>query len=191
MAANHRNKILNQAAVLKHFGHPSTALEQMAKQVLSGDTKNMEGQAAARYWDKILEPYDTTRGRYEGTPNNFLNYGYAILRTTIARSLVGSGLLPVLGIHHRNKYNAYCLADDIMEPYRPIIDRYIFEYLIENQYEPDDLGSEEKRYILNLCHLDIEIEGKRSPLMVATQRTTASLMKCFMGESRKIAYPIL
>jgi CRISP-associated protein Cas1 len=184
-------KILNQAAVLKHFGHHSTALEQMATQVLSGDTKNMEGQAAARYWDKMLEPYDTTRGRYEGTPNNFLNYGYAILRATIARSLVGSGLLPVLGIHHRNKYNAYCLADDIMEPYRPIVDRYIFDYLIENQYKPDYLGIEEKRYILNLCQLDIEIEGKKSPLMVATQRTTASLMKCFMGESRKIAYPIL
>jgi CRISP-associated protein Cas1 len=184
-------KILNQAAVLKYFKYPHQDLVHMATQVLSGDTANMEGRAAAKYWGKMLEQYDTTRGQFEGTPNNFLNYAYAILRATVARNLVASGLLPVLGIHHRNKYNAYCLADDIMEPYRPIIDQYIFEYLENQKVIPDELGKEEKSYILNLLNLDVIIEGKKSPLMIAVQRTTSSLMKCFMGETRKINYPIL
>lgn len=183
-------KILNQAAVLKHFGYPHQDLINMASQVLSGDTGNMEGRAAAKYWDKMLEQFDTTRGRFDGPPNNFLNYAYAILRATVARNLVGSGLMTVLGIHHRNKYNAYCLADDIMEPYRPIIDQHIFEYIVLQQFLPDELGKAEKAHILDLVNIDVEIEGKKSPLMVGVQRTTASLMKCFMGESRKISYPI-
>ncbi|MBK9933267.1 MAG: type II CRISPR-associated endonuclease Cas1 [Cytophagaceae bacterium] len=182
-------KIQNQAAVLKQFNLPFTDLEFMATQVKSGDTGNMEGRAAAKYWDKLLKPFETTRGQFEGPPNNFLNYGYAILRATIARSLVSSGLIPVLGIHHRNKYNAYCLADDIMEPYRPIVDAYLFQYIYDNEFLPDILGQEEKKHILNLVNIDISIDGRKSPLMIATQRTTASLMKCFMGESRKISYP--
>lgn len=184
-------KILNQAAVLKHFKYPHKDLENMATQVLSGDTANMEGEAAAKYWNKMLEPYDTPRGQHEGSPNHFLNYAYAILRATVARSLVGSGLLLVLGIHHRNKYNAYCLADDIMEPYRPIIDQYIFEYLNTLEIIPETLGRTEKQHILNLLHIDIIIEGKKSPLMVGMQRTTSSLMRCFMGETRKILYPVI
>ena len=184
-------KILNQAAVLRHFRYPHQDLLHMSSQVLSGDTANMEGRAAAKYWDKMLEQFDTTRGRFDGPPNNFLNYAYAILRATVARNLVGSGLLPVLGIHHRNKYNAYCLADDIMEPYRPIIDQHIFEFINLQQFLPEELGKAEKAHILDLVNIDVEIEGKKSPLMVGVQRTTASLMKCFMGESRKISYPIL
>ncbi|MCF8325124.1 MAG: type II CRISPR-associated endonuclease Cas1 [Leadbetterella sp.] len=184
-------KISNQAAVLKHFGYPYQDLVNMSNQVLSGDNGNMEGRAAAKYWDKILEQFDTTRGRLDGPPNNFLNYAYAILRATVARNLVGSGLLPVLGIHHRNKYNAYCLADDIMEPYRPIIDQHIFDYIKLQEFLPEELGKKEKAHILDLVNIDVEIEGKKSPLMVGVQRTTASLMKCFMGESRKIAYPTL
>ena len=184
-------KILNQAAVLGYFNLPNQDLVNMSKQVLSGDTTNLEGRAAAKYWDKMLEPFDTTRGRFEGAPNHFLNYGYAILRATVARNLVGSGLLPVLGINHRNKYNAYCLADDIMEPYRPIVDQYLFEYINTAEFIPEELGKAEKAHILNLVNIDIVIEGKKSPLMVAVQRTTASLMRCFMGESRKVSYPIL
>jgi CRISP-associated protein Cas1 len=184
-------KIQNQAAVLKHFNHHFQDLINMSNQVMSGDTGNMEGRAAAKYWEKMLEEYDTTRGRYDGTPNNFLNYGYAILRATVARNLVGSGLLPVLGIHHRNKYNAYCLADDIMEPYRPIVDKHIFEYIALQSEIPEELGKKEKAHILELVNIDVVIEGKKSPLMVGVQRTTASLMRCFMGESRKISYPVL
>ncbi|MCP9767412.1 type II CRISPR-associated endonuclease Cas1 [Lacihabitans sp. LS3-19] len=185
------SKILNQAAVLKHFGYHYQDLINMSSQVLSGDTGNMEGRAAAKYWDKMLEQFETTRGRFDGPPNNFLNYAYAILRATVARNLVGSGLLPVLGIHHRNKYNAYCLANDIMEPYRPIIDQHIFDNIELQQFLPLELGKKEKAHILDLVNIDVEIEGKKSPLMVGVQRTTASVMKCFMGESRKISYPTL
>ncbi|MFC3810352.1 type II CRISPR-associated endonuclease Cas1 [Lacihabitans lacunae] len=184
-------KILNQAAVLNHFELPNADLGFLATQVLSGDTGNIEGRAAAKYWNKLLEPFETTRGRFDGPPNNFLNYGYAILRATVARSLVGSGLLPVLGIHHRNKYNPYCLADDIMEPYRPIVDLHVFEYINKEEFLPELLGKSEKAHILNLLNIDVEIEGKKSPLMVGVQRTTSSLMKCFMGETRKILYPTL
>ena len=120
-------KINNQALVLKKLGHNYKDLIHLSSKVKSGDSENLEAYAAARYWDKLLEPYKTTRGQYEDPPNNMFNYAYAILRAVIARSLVGSGLNPVLGIHHHNKYNPYCLADDIMEPYRPIIDLYIFQ----------------------------------------------------------------
>ncbi len=184
-------KIKNQASVLTHFGKDAQALEYLSREVKSGDTSNIEGRAAAIYWQRLLEEFETTRGRYEQPPNHMLNYGYAILRAIIARSLVGSGCLPVLGIHHRNKYNHYCLADDIMEPFRPFVDKLVLEYIYENEFLPSDLGLNEKRYLLGLPVLDVSIDEKSSPLMVAAQRTTSSLMKCFMGECRKILYPVL
>jgi CRISP-associated protein Cas1 len=184
-------KITNQAAVLKLLGHSNKDLIYLASQVLSGDTTNTEGRAAAIYWKKLLEPFGTTRGQFDGYPNNMLNYGYAILRATVSRALVGNGLLPVLGIHHRNKYNAYCLSDDIMEPYRPLVDLYLFEYIQSNKNINEILNKDDKSYILNLVNMDIVLENKNSPLMVAISRTTASLMRCFMGETRKILYPEL
>ncbi len=184
-------KINNQALVLKKLGYNYIDLIHLSSKVKSGDSENLEAYAAARYWEKLLEPYQTTRGQYEDPPNNMFNYAYAILRAIIARSLVGSGLNPVLGMHHHNKYNPYCLADDIMEPFRPIIDLYIFQYLKKRESIPEVLGREEKAFILNLATIDIYIEGKKSPLMVACQRTTASLMKCYLGEVKNLAYPIL
>ena len=121
-------------------------------------------------------------------PNNLLNYGYAILRATVARALVVSGLLPVSGIHHHNKYNAYCLADDIMEPYRPFVDKVVIDVMAQN--EPvEDLTKELKAQLLSIPAIDVKIGGKRSPLMVAVAQTTASLAKCFNGEIRRISYP--
>lgn len=184
-------KILNQAAVLEALGHTNKELKYLASQVLSGDSTNTEGRSAAIYWKKLLEPYGTTRGQFDGYPNNLLNYGYAILRATVSRALVSSGLLPVLGIHHRNKYNAYCLSDDIMEPYRPLVDLYLFAYIHNQKSRSEILSKEDKNHILNLINIDILLEGKNSPLMVAISRTTASLMRCYMGETRKIIYPEL
>lgn len=184
-------KITNQAAVLKVFGHNPEPLLYMADKVGSGDPENMEGRAAARYWELMLKPYRVTRGRDEGPPNNLLNYGYALLRAVIARNLVGSGCLPVLGIHHRNKYNAFCLADDVMEPFRPLVDLFVFNYLNDLGTAPDQLSKIHKGHLLQIPVLDTLIDGKQSPLMVGSQRTTSSLMKCFMGEQRKILYPIL
>ena len=133
---------------------------------------------------------DFTRDRQGIPPNNLLNYGYAILRAVIARSLVSSGLLPTLGIHHHNRYNAYCLADDIMEPYRPYVDSLVYGITEERGGDvPADITKELKTLLLGIPVADVRIGGRRSPLMVAATQTTASLNKCFTGDARRIAYP--
>jgi CRISPR-associated protein Cas1 len=133
-----------------------------------------------------------TRDRDGDPPNNLLNYGYAILRAVVARSLVGSGLLPTQGIHHRSQYNAYCLADDVMEPYRPYVDKMVCE-LVNNHVRPGAAGLEMtpdmKKLLLTIPAMDVRIDEQNSPLMNAVQRTTASLAKCYEGKARKILYP--
>jgi len=183
-------KINNQATALhitKKEGED--ALRYLSKQVLSGDSTNQEAQAARRYWSKLLGK-DFTRERYGKGPNSALNYGYAILRAATARALSGGGLLPTLGIHHRNKYNSYCLADDVMEPYRPFVDVLIIE-MLNNNMNVEVLGREEKATLLQLLTLDVQVNGKKSPLMVALSATTASLSKCYEGKAKKIIYPEL
>jgi CRISP-associated protein Cas1 len=183
-------KILNQSRVLAILGFDNKYLLRLYQKVVSGDQENLEGHASAVYWELLLKKFEVRRGRYEESPNHYFNYGYAILRSVIARNLVGSGCLPVLGIHHTNKYNPYCLADDIMEPYRPIVDLWIYRYLLEQgTIISDELSREDKKHLLHIPVLDIVIEKKKSPLMVGAQRTTASLVKCYMGESRKLLYP--
>lgn len=160
-----------------------------AADVKSGDPDNYEARAAVYYWNNFFPDIKGfTRGREGVPPNNLLNYGYAVLRAVVARSLVGSGLLPTLGIFHRNKYNAYCLADDIMEPYRPFVDKLVFE-IVENGVDISELSQDIKVRLLNIPILDVFIGEQRSPLMIAVGQTTASLYKCFSGELRKIKYP--
>lgn len=182
-------KIRNQASVLTIMGKKQPRLEKMIPRIQSGDPDNYEAQAAAIYWSSLLQDYEVTRGRFEGGPNALFNYGYAILRAVIARNLVGSGCLPVLGIHHRNKYNPYVLADDIMEPYRPVVDQYIWSYLQTRASDSEELTREDKSHLLHIPVIDITIQGKSSPLMVGAQRTTASVAGCYMGKVRKILYP--
>lgn len=185
-------KIYNQAMVLANVRKTETgSMLQWAKQVKSGDSENLEGRAAAYYW-KNMFPYQEyfTREREGEAPNNMLNYGYAILRAVVARALVISGMLPTLGIHHRNKYNAYCLADDIMEPYRPYVDRLVAD-ITDSEPVCDTLTTAVKRKLLGIPVTEVHIGGQRSPLMVAVSQTTASLYKCYSGESRKIAYPVM
>lgn len=185
-------KIRNQAAVLSICSKAETrCMTVWANEVRSGDPDNLEARAAVYYWKNIFGDIPGFIRNREGvSPNHLLNYGYAILRAVVARSLVTSGLLPTLGIHHHNRYNAYCLADDIMEPYRPYIDRLV-HYIIE-QYGIDiELSKDIKAELLSIPTIDVVINGKRSPLMVAAAQTTASLFKCFSGELRKIAYPEL
>jgi CRISPR-associated protein Cas1 len=160
-----------------------------SKQVKSGDSENHEARGAALYWQNIFPPeLEFRRDRFGDPPNNILNYGYSILRALVARGLVGSGMLPTLGIFHRNKYNAYCLADDIMEPYRPYVDKTVLE-IMRSGLPYTDLTKEVKEKLLKIPSMDIEIDGEKSPLMVGLQRTTSSLMKCFEGEGRKVIYP--
>lgn len=185
-------KINNQASVLHDLRDEEVrCMRVWAKDVRSGDAENMEGRAAAYYWKYLFGQHieGFTRDRDGVPPNNLLNYGYAILRAVIARALVTSGLLPTLGIHHHNRYNAYCLADDIMEPYRPYVDELVYK-LVKNRGLPTNgLTREWKAELLAIPTLDVIISGKRSPLMVAAGQTTSSLYKCFSGELRKIAYP--
>ena len=187
-----RQKILNQATVLnKNTGAIVKNMQVWANEVKSGDPDNLEARAATYYWRYLFPTLPNfVRGREGDPPNNLLNYGYAILRACVARGLVGSGLLPTLGIHHHNRYNAYCLADDIMEPYRPFVDDLVINIM---QEYPDysELTRSIKAALLTIPSLDVMLDGKRSPLMIAVGQTTASLAKCFNGALRKIAYPEL
>jgi CRISP-associated protein Cas1 len=184
-------KIKNHATLLQRFNIEAGNMLKWSKDVLSGDSENLEARAAAYYWKTIFPEIPGFRREREGfPPNNLLNYAYAILRAIIARNLVGSGLLPTLGIHHHNKYNQYCLADDIMEPYRPFADALIKE-MLGNGGDFTELTPSVKKQLLGIATVDVIINGERSPLMVGAQRTTASLAKCFSGESKKLLYPEL
>jgi CRISP-associated protein Cas1 len=204
---------INQADILKARGHDVMPLLRWSEAVRSGDPDNIEARAAAWFWPKIFaqtalewvsdeDPEGCLiegflRDRFGDWPNCLLNYGYAILRAVIARSLVGSGLLPSVGIHHRNQYNAYCLADDIMEPYRPYVDRLVCDILREYPEAPapnkngDVLNPSLKRALLVIPVMDVQIEGKQHPLQIAAQRTTNSLVACYEGTMRQILYPVI
>ena len=183
-------KIENQAYVLNKTRNAVVKnMLAWVDDVKSGDSDNLEARAAAYYWRNLFTDIDDfNRGREGVPPNNLLNYGYAILRAVVARSLVASGLLPTLGIHHHNRYNAYCLADDIMEPYRPFVDKLVVE-IVDSGEDISELSKALKAKLLNIPVLDVMINNQRSPLMIAVGFTTASLAKCYAGESRKIAYP--
>lgn len=181
-------KIINQSSVLASKGGDVKNMRHWADSVKSGDADNHEARAAAYYWANIFPQMPNfTRGREDDFPNNVLNYGYAILRAIVARALVGSGMLPTLGIHHKNKYNPYCLADDVMEPFRPYVDVLVLD--IVDTMDVKEVTKEVKAKLLGIPTVDVLINGEKSPLMVGVQRTTASLYRCFSGECRKIAYP--
>lgn len=187
-----RQKINNQAKLLNTYTNAKVeCMYAWADKVRSGDPDNIEARAAAYYWKNLFSDIPNfVRGRDGAPPNNLLNYGYAILRAVVARSLVASGLLPTLGLHHHNKYNAYCLADDIMEPYRPYVDGLVLDIMSSiNDYT--ELTKDIKMKLLEIPVLDTMVGDKKSPLMIATQQTTASLYKCFSGEQRKMLYPEL
>jgi CRISPR-associated protein Cas1 len=184
-------KISNQAAMLRSVGINDAKMQYYIGLVKSGDPQNVEGRAAAFYWEKLFGANACfTRDREGDGPNAMLNYGYAILLAIVARSLVASGLLPAVGIHHRNKYNPWCLASDIMEPYRPYVDKVVLQIANENP-EMEELTPDIKRKLLQIPVVDIIIDGNSSPLMVGVQRTTASLSTCFEGSARRILYPEL
>lgn len=183
------SKIKNQAKVLEHLGKYADPMYEYLKEVKSGDTTNMEGIAAQHYW-KYLIDYNFLRDRFGEYPNQFFNFGYGVLLSIVARALVDTGLLLVLGIFHRNKYNPYCLASDIMEPYRPIVDLLVMEWLTTHS-EVEVLNKESKAHILQMATRDVQIEKSVHPLIVAVKNTASSLYKCYTGEKRLIAYPEL
>lgn len=182
-------KISNQAGLLHEKGVAVKNMQHWAKNVTSGDTLNHEARAAVYYWQNLFRMENFNRHQKGVPPNNLLNYGYAILRAITARAIVSSGMLPTLGIFHRNKYNAYCLADDIMEPYRPFVDLIVC-HIMETEDNYEELSVVIKTHLLGIATIDVTIDDKKSPLMVAMSRTTNSLHECFEGTARKILYPV-
>jgi len=183
------DKITNQARLLEKLEKESNDIRALAREVKSGDSTGREGVAARLYWTRLFGQ-GFTRERYGSFPNNFLNYGYIVLRAAVARALTGSGLMPTFGIHHHNRYNAYCLADDIMEPYRPFVDELVF-MLTESYPGHEELEKELKAELLQVLVRDVHFEKTTRPLMVGLSQTTASLAKCIAGKLRKIEYPLL
>lgn len=182
-------KIKNQAELLKQQRVENKYLLALADRVKSGDPDNCEAKAAVYYWKHLFPDFlQFTRDRNGPPPNQLLNYGYAILRAWVARCLTASGLLPTLGIHHRNQYNAFCLADDIMEPYRPFVDAVVCQ-IVNMNGKFLNMTPSMKKQLLSIPMMDVKIAGQKSPLMNAVQRTTASLASCFEGKTRKIHYP--
>ena len=182
------NKIIGQASVLAMQGVECKNMLAWAKNVRSGDADNLEGRAAVYYWRNVFQDKDFIRAQDGLPPNNLLNYGYSIVRAMMARALVAAGLLPTLGIHHHNRYNAYCLADDIMEPYRPFVDVAVIE-MMKQGMATEEITTAHKLQLLGLCTADVHIDGHRSPMMLAIQTTAQSVQKCFAGTARKIIYP--
>lgn len=185
-----KKKIQNQARLLSLNSVDVENMDYWEKSVRSGDPTGVEAKAAAYYWKHLFkEKFPLFTRRRDGeAPNHLLNYAYSLVRATVARALTGSGLLPTLGIFHRNQYNAFCLADDIMEPYRPFADASVLE-LVKSGAGTSELTRSIKQHLLELLVMDVMIDGQRSPLMVAIGRTTASLAKCYTGESNSLIYP--
>ena len=181
-------KITNQGILLEKITGNKNAFDFLSSKVLSGDSSNMEAVAAGQYWKSFFEQ-KFKRERFGDYPNNFLNYGYAILRAATARALSGSGLLNTLGIHHKSKYNAFALADDIMEPFRPIVDEKVYELM--QTYDEQELNTLLKSELLQILTRTVYFKDEKSPLMVALQKTASSLQQCYTGERKKIKYPKL
>lgn len=181
------SKIKNQAAVLALAGKNKDILKPYYNNVKSGDSDNREGLAAKIYWNSLLG--NSFKREREGCyPNSLLNYGYSILRAAVARALLGSGLLPNLGIFHKSRYNAFPLADDVMEPYRPFVDEIVYR-LYENGIT--ELNKESKSEIMRVLNCDVNIGKVKRPLQIALTMTTASLVKYYTGEIKKLSLPLI
>lgn len=181
------SKIRNQAALLDAVGQRGEVLKPYYMNVKSGDTDNREGAASRVYWSQLFGN-QFRREREGDPPNNLLNYGYSILRAAVARALIGSGLYPAFGVFHRNRYNAFPLADDMMEPYRPFVDETVYRLYMDGATE--ELNKESKGELLRVLFADVRMGKMTRPLEVALSMTTASLLKVFKGEETKLSLPM-
>lgn len=180
------HKIRNQAVLLELLGRDGNLLKPYYMNVLSGDSDNREGLAAKIYWQQMYGR-SFNRSRNGESPNSWLNYGYAILRAAVARALLGSGLFPAFGLFHRNRYNAFPLADDVMEPYRPFVDYAVYQ-LFEDSPEAC-LDKEVKQQLVRVLFTDVKMKGQIRPLQVALSMTTASLVRALKDKKESIIYP--
>ena len=182
-----KRKIRNQAGLLEELGLDGDVLKPHYSNVRSGDSTNREGVAASLYWDALLGP-DFIRGRFDGDPNPLLNYGYSVLRAAMSREIMGSGLFPAIGLFHRNRYNAFPLADDLMEPYRPYVDRAVLSLVSEGVASIDGPA---KTALLGVLMYDVRFGKTTRPLSIGLTATTASLCRCLRNEAKELEYPEL
>lgn len=184
-----RAKIAQQAAVLTHFTGGHAGLAHMAGRVRSGDPENLEAQAAQRYWPRLFGAV-FRRDRDADGVNALLNYGYAVIRAAVARAIVAAGLIPSLGVHHRNRSNPFCLADDLFEPYRPYVDWRVKLLMGDETNPPPDLSQRETRAaLLSLFNETVQVEERRLPLLYAIQAGATSLCRALTGGDRSLALP--
>lgn len=181
-----RAKIRGQAENLAPDCPARSKLLDYARMVRSGDASNLEAQAARVYWQHWLPEEAFRRDADADGLNSLLNYGYSVVRAAIARAIVAAGLLPSLGLHHSNRSNAFCLADDLIEPLRPLVDDRARE-LYRQGY--DELTTEAKAGLLKLLADDVQFGDETGPLMVCLHRFVASLVKCFEGKSKRLEIP--
>lgn len=181
-------KVKAQAGLLRDLYRDDAGLLALSEKVRSGDPDNIEGLASRRYWPVLFGDPSFHRDRDAGDQNRLLNYGYAVLRATIARAICASGLHPSLGLHHHNRYDAFCLADDVMEPFRPLVDRVVVG-IVSGQGPEAPLDRENKSALIGAIMGRYEIEGETRSLFDVAAKTTASLAKVFAGESKDLALP--
>lgn len=182
-------KIRAQAENLPPASVARAKLLTLAREVKSGDTSNVEAQAAKVYWSAWLGPDSGFRRDPDGDGlNALLNYGYAIMRAAVARTLVAAGLHPALGIHHSNRSNAFCLADDLVEPIRPLVDARVHDL---REWGMEKLDQPTKAHLLSLLTVTVRVGDQTGPLMVGLHRTVASLVRCYQGNARNLELPVL
>jgi CRISPR-associated protein Cas1 len=180
-----RAKLLNQAAVLADIGLNSMPLQTLARRVRSGDPENMEAQGARKYWPLLMGPL-FRRDPQGGGLNAMLNYGYTVLRAATARAVVAAGLHPSLGLHHSHDNNPMRLVDDLMEPFRPVIDWAVWQTQLQGCSE---VSNESKRTLIACLYRDLQGDAGTMPVMVAIQRLATSLALVMLGERDRLELP--
>lgn len=183
-----RAKIGHQAKLVGPEGAGYKVLMGLRGRVRSGDPENIEAQASKRFWQEYISDVEFHRNIKGPAPNNMLNYGYMVMRAAVARALCSAGLLPTLGIHHRSRYNAFCLADDLIEPFRGFVEAKVREVYVGGDFS-GELDQGTKARLLEVLYEGVVIGGRKGPLMVGLHRTAASLHRCFCGEQKHIDLP--
>ena len=185
-----RAKIKHQAKLVGKDSDVYPALMALRDRVRSGDPENVEAQASRKFWPVYMQDFEFRRDINGRPPNNLLNYGYMVMRAAVARALCSAGLLPSLGIHHCNRYNAFCLTDDMLEPFRGFVEAKVRD-ICEREGVPDELTQAIKAKLLEVLYEPVVIGGFKGPLMVGLHRTMASLQRCFASEQKKLDLPEL
>lgn len=183
-----RGKISQQAAMLEHFNGEDGGLRSMSRRVRSGDPDNLEAQAAQRYWPRLFGK-EFRRDREVGGVNALLNYGYAIVRAATARCIVASGLIPSLGVFHRNRSNPFCLADDLLEPYRPFVDWRVKRLVDDKDGVPTLEDRTARADLLTIFNETVLVEARRMPLLLALQASAASLCRALTEGNPELSLP--